>query len=196
MQSIPRCGPPRKIGLFLQARADLKPECYIPVWYCSTIHTFFIDCPFKGSTKLSKNIRMILRCAVDPMAGATAESSIPRGGGATSKDCIPQGGHTSGFDPAGGGGHNVEFTSYTFHLNDPAGGATSEDRIPPGGPHRRIRSSGGGPHRGICFEVEYLGEFEFIFERASGYESGGCGTSFDLKNHVQKIWCQCPFKVP
>jgi hypothetical protein len=30
LQSIPRCSPPWKIGLFLQARADLKPECYNP----------------------------------------------------------------------------------------------------------------------------------------------------------------------
>jgi hypothetical protein len=30
LQSILRCGPPRKIGLLLQATADLKPECYNP----------------------------------------------------------------------------------------------------------------------------------------------------------------------
>jgi hypothetical protein len=68
--------------------------------------------------------------------------------------------------------------------SDPPGRATSQDQI----------LQGGGPHRGICFKVEYLVKFEFIFETASGYESGGCGTSFDLKNSVQKILCQCSFK--
>jgi hypothetical protein len=26
------------------------------------------------------------------------------------------------------------------------------------------------------------------------YESGGCGMSFDFKNRMQQIPCQCPFK--
>jgi hypothetical protein len=41
---------------FSSTRADLKPECYNPCVVLSTIHTFFIDYPFKGNTKLSKNI--------------------------------------------------------------------------------------------------------------------------------------------
>jgi hypothetical protein len=58
-----------------------------------------------------------------------------------------------------------------------------------GGAHRRIGSQGeghiigsdspgGGPHQGICFKFEYLGEFEFIFKTALGYESGGLWDEF------------------
>ncbi len=68
------------------------------------------------------------------------------------------------------------------HLNNPAGGATSED------PPDRTTP-------GIYFEFEYLGEFEFIFKMALGYESGGCGTSFDFKKPRSKKSSQCPFKV-
>jgi hypothetical protein len=32
------------------------------VQYCYAIHTFFIDRPFKSSSRLSKNIRTIPRC--------------------------------------------------------------------------------------------------------------------------------------
>jgi hypothetical protein len=85
---IPRCGPSRGIGLFLQARADLKHECYRPWAVCSTVRTFFVDCPFKGNSMLSKNIRTIPRCGsrscgeghtvgFDPAGGATSESPIP-----------------------------------------------------------------------------------------------------------------------
>jgi hypothetical protein len=58
-------------------------------------------------------------------------------------------------------------------------GATPRDRIPGEGHIAGSDPPGGGPHRGIRFEFEYLGEFEFIFETALGYEAGGCGTSFD-----------------
>jgi hypothetical protein len=74
-----------------------------------------------------------------------------------------------------GEGHTVGF--------DPAGGATPWDRI--------LR---GGPQRGISFEFEYLGEFEFVFETALGYESRGRETCFDEKNCMQKISRYCPFK--
>ncbi len=45
----------------------------------------------------------------------------------------------------------------------------------------------GAPHRGIGFELEYLGEFQFIFEKALVYEQGDWGTNFEAKNWVQKI---------
>jgi hypothetical protein len=38
-------------------------------------------------------------------------------------------------------------------------------------------------------------KFEFIFEKALGYESVGWGTCFDEKNQRQNLLCQCPFKV-
>ncbi len=75
------------------------------------------------------------------------------------------GGHTVGFDPRGAH-HGI--TSDTFHLNNPAGRSTSEDWIS-GGRHTKgsnPRGRGGTP--GAGFEFEYLGEFEFIFERLQG----------------------------
>jgi hypothetical protein len=38
-----------------------------------------------------------------------------------------------------------------------------------------------GPHRGIDCKLEFFSEFEFIFEKALGYESGGWRTCFDEK---------------
>jgi hypothetical protein len=46
---------------------------------------------------------------------------------------------------------------------------------------------GGGARRGINFEFEYLGEFEFIVDTALGYESGGWETNFDATNRMQNI---------
>ncbi len=98
------------------------------------------------------------------------------------------GGHTLCFNPVGGV-TLWDLSHIHVHLNDPAGGATSEDQIPregqtlgsdpPGRPEGHILGSdpSGRPHRGICFQFEYLGEFEYIFEMALGYESRGCGTS-------------------
>jgi hypothetical protein len=51
-----------------------------------------------------------------------------------------------------------------------------------------------GPHRGIDCKFEFFSEFEFILEKALGYESEGWGTYFDLKNQRQNFSCQCPFK--
>ncbi len=74
------------------------------------------------------------------------------------------GSHIVGFDPTGGGdivgfhptgkGHTVGF--------DPA-----RERPP--------------PPRGISFELEYLSEFEFIFETDLWYQSECCGTDFHCK---------------
>jgi hypothetical protein len=96
-----------------------------------------------------------------------------------------EGGHTLGFNPMGGGGsHTVGFTTHTcsihVHINNPAGGPIGgsdpkgggvHTRVSGswGGPHRRIRSTGGVPPPGVSFEFE-----------------GGCGTSFYVKNHMQK----------
>jgi hypothetical protein len=44
-----------------------------------------------------------------------------------------------------------------------------------------------GPHLGIGFKFEFLGEFEFIFEKALGLESVGWGTCFVLKKTEEKI---------
>ncbi len=52
-----------------------------------------------------------------------------------------------------------------------------------------------GPHLGIDCKFECFSEFEFIFEKALGYESGGWRTCFDEKNQRQNFSCQCPFKV-
>ncbi len=81
--------------------------------------------------------------------------------------------------------------------------------IPQEGPHRRIRSPGGVGHTvgfdplgrghtiefdpaggattGISFEIEYLSEFEFIFDTALGYESGGWRTNFAATIRMQSI---------
>jgi hypothetical protein len=54
--------------------------------------------------------------------------------------------------------------------------------------------SRGGSHRGINCKFEYFSKFEFIFETALGYDSGGWGTFFYEKNKRQNLLCQCPFK--
>jgi hypothetical protein len=51
-----------------------------------------------------------------------------------------------------------------------------------------------GPHRGIDCKFEFFSEFEFIFEKALGYETGSWGMCFDEKNQRQNFSCQCPFK--
>jgi hypothetical protein len=38
-----------------------------------------------------------------------------------------------------------------------------------------------GPHRGIDCKFDFFSEFEFIFEKALGYESGGWAKCFDEK---------------
>jgi hypothetical protein len=45
----------------------------------------------------------------------------------------------------------------------------------------------GGAATGVSFEFEYLGEFEFIFDTALGYESGGWGKNFDATNCKQNM---------
>jgi hypothetical protein len=126
-KSVPhtQCGPSRGIGLFLQARADLKHEYYRPWVVLSIVHTFFIDCPFKGNSMLSKNIRTILRCGsqslggFDPAGGATSESPIPW-----------EGPHRKVQSP--GRGH--------IGKSDAAGGATMESPISREGPQQKVRS--------------------------------------------------------
>ncbi len=103
---------PQGIVIFLQVRADVKHEYYRPWWYCSTIHTFFVDSPFKGNSLLSKNIRTILLCGsrssgeghtvgFNPAGGATSESLIPREG-PHRKVQSPRRGHSGKSGPAGG----------------------------------------------------------------------------------------------
>jgi hypothetical protein len=137
------------------------------------------------------------------MAGATAESLISRGGGPHHRIRSPRGGATPQDSTPQGEPHHRIYLTYMPILTIPWEGPQRRIGSQGGGP-RGIGSPGeghivgsdppGGPHRGICFEFEYLGEFELIFQTALGYESGGCGTSFDYKNRMQKISCQCPFK--
>jgi hypothetical protein len=57
-----------------------------------------------------------------------------------------------------------------------------------GGAHGRLGSSGGGTTTEIGFELEYLGEFRFLFEIALGYNPGVRGRVLMkkplAKNHV------------
>ncbi len=131
----------------------------------------------------------------DPPGGATSESPIPREGPYQKvRSC--------------GRGHSGK--------SDPPGGATTESPIRVSVPvpvpahvpvpfqSQETRSCGrghtvgsnppGGPQQGISFEFEYLGEFEFIFGTALGYESRSRETCFDEKKCMQKISRYCPFK--
>jgi hypothetical protein len=47
--------------------------------------------------------------------------------------------------------------------------------------------------RGMTFEFEYLGEFEFIFENNLGSGSGDQKLAFDEKKRMSKISCKCTF---
>jgi hypothetical protein len=44
------------------------------------------------------------------------------------------------------------------------------------------------------FIIEYLREYEFMFETALAHESGGPGVLIDGKNWGSKISWHCPFK--
>jgi hypothetical protein len=44
------------------------------------------------------------------------------------------------------------------------------------------------------FIIEYLREYEFIFETVLAHESGGLGVLIDEKNWGSKISWDCPFK--
>jgi hypothetical protein len=44
------------------------------------------------------------------------------------------------------------------------------------------------------FQLNFLGEFESIFETALAHESGPKGGLFDEKNRGSKISRHCPFK--
>jgi hypothetical protein len=44
------------------------------------------------------------------------------------------------------------------------------------------------------FKVDFLREYESIFETALAHESVGPGVLFDEKNQRSKISCYCPFK--
>jgi hypothetical protein len=46
----------------------------------------------------------------------------------------------------------------------------------------------------VTYLIEYLGEFEFIFETILEYESGDQMGSFDLKKPLSKISCLGTFK--
>jgi hypothetical protein len=46
----------------------------------------------------------------------------------------------------------------------------------------------------VTYLIEYLGEFEFIFEIILDYESGDQMGSFDAKNPPSKISCLGTFK--
>jgi hypothetical protein len=46
----------------------------------------------------------------------------------------------------------------------------------------------------LTYLIEYLGEFEFIFETILDYESGDLVGSFDAKNPPSKISCLGTFK--
>ncbi len=48
--------------------------------------------------------------------------------------------------------------------------------------------------RGMTFEFEYLGDFEFIFENNLGPLSGDQELAFDGKKRMSKISCKCTFK--
>ncbi len=96
---IPRCGPSQGIGIFLQARADLKHEYYRP-WVVLFYHTHIFPrlSIWRQQYTLKKNLndptvwqsipwggphRGIRSCGrvhsgkSDPPGGATAESPIP-----------------------------------------------------------------------------------------------------------------------
>ncbi len=45
--------------------------------------------------------------------------------------------------------------------------------------------------RGMTFEFEYLGDFEFIFENNLGSWSGDQELAFDEKKRMSKISCKC-----
>jgi hypothetical protein len=47
----------------------------------------------------------------------------------------------------------------------------------------------------VTYLIEYLGEFEFIFETVLGYVSGGQMDSFEAKKTKSKISCLGTFKV-
>jgi hypothetical protein len=47
----------------------------------------------------------------------------------------------------------------------------------------------------VTYLIEYLGDFEFIFETILDYESGDQMGSFDVKNPPSKISCMGTFKV-
>ncbi len=47
----------------------------------------------------------------------------------------------------------------------------------------------------VTYLIEYLGEFEFIFENILDYESGDQMGYFDAKNPPTKISCLGTFKV-
>jgi hypothetical protein len=49
--------------------------------------------------------------------------------------------------------------------------------------------------RGITFEFEYLGEFEFIFENNLVFWSGDQKLAFDEKKRMSKISCKCTFNA-
>jgi Fe-S cluster assembly iron-binding protein IscA len=46
----------------------------------------------------------------------------------------------------------------------------------------------------VTYLIEYLGEFEFMFETILDYESGDQMGSFDVKNPPSKISCLGTFK--
>jgi hypothetical protein len=48
----------------------------------------------------------------------------------------------------------------------------------------------------VTYLIEYLGEFEFIFETVLGYVSGDQMGSFEAKKTESKISCLGTFKIP
>jgi hypothetical protein len=48
----------------------------------------------------------------------------------------------------------------------------------------------------VTYLIEYLGEFELIFETILDYESGNQMSSFDAKKTPSKISCLGTFKEP
>ncbi len=75
-------------------------------------------------------------------------------------------------------------------------GAIPGDRIPQGGPHRRIRSSGGGGAiPGTLLRILIPRRIRIYIPNGFRIWIRGLWDEFRLKNRMQKISCQCPFKL-
>jgi hypothetical protein len=141
--------------------------------------------------------------AVDPTAGATAESSIHQGG-PHRRIRSPRGGPYLRIRSCGGG-HTVGFTSYTCsserscwrgHIegSDPKGGATLGDWIPRGGPHRRTRSSRGGHTWGSASKSNISANLNLYSKRLQDMNQGVVGQVLIKKTACKKSRVSVPLR--